>query len=107
MAQPSVECTPLSKEMAPTHLTLATLHRELNTHAASIESARGGGQHGHLALVMNDVAYMAIANQQFIAPVHPGPNPVPGNTQPQIIENNRLHAAALQEHKVYKDTETN
>jgi hypothetical protein len=54
---------------------------------------------------MNDAAYMEIANQQFIAPVHPGPNPVPGNTQPQIIENNRLHAAALQEHKVYKDTE--
>ena len=106
MAQTSVvDCTPLSKDMAPTHLTLATLHRELNTYAAAIESNTGGGQHGHLALVMSDAAYMAIANQQFHAPVHPGPNPVPGNTQHQIIENNRLHAAALQEHKVYKDTE--
>jgi hypothetical protein len=106
MAQsPVVECTPLSKEAAPTHLSLATLHRELNTYAASIESARGGGQHGHLALVMNDADYLAIANEAFVAPVHPGPNPVPGNTQPQIIENNRLHAAALLEHKTYKDTE--
>jgi len=106
MAQPTVvDCTPLSKDTKPTHLTLTTLHRELNTYAASIESNRGGGLHGHLALVMTDAAYLAIANQQFIAPVHPGPNPAPGNTQPQITENNRLHAAAILEHKTYKDTE--
>jgi hypothetical protein len=54
---------------------------------------------------VNDAAYLAIANVAYIAPVHPGPNPAPGNTQPQITENNRLHAAALLEHKTYKDTE--
>jgi hypothetical protein len=40
-----MECTPLSKDVVPTHLTLATLHRELNTHTMGIPSNRGGGNH--------------------------------------------------------------
>lgn len=101
----TMECTPLSQTKAPTHLTLATLHRELNTYAMGVTSNRGGGNHGHLALVTTAAAYLALTNQPFDIPVHPGPHPQPGATQPIITENNRLHTAAIAEHKTYKDTE--
>jgi hypothetical protein len=105
MATTTVECTPLSATTAPTHLTLALLHRQLNTHAMGVTSNRGGGNHGHLAIVMDAIKYLALTNVAFIAPVHPGPTPTPGATGPIITENNRLHAAAIIEHKLYKDTE--
>jgi hypothetical protein len=89
------------------HLTLATLHRELNTVAMGVTSNRGGQNHGHLALVMTAPNYLALTNHAFIIPMHPGPNPQPGATQPQITENNCLHIAAIAEHKTYKDTENN
>jgi hypothetical protein len=101
-----MECTALSKDKAPTHLTLETLHRELNTMAMGVTSDRGGGEHGHLAIVMSDEEYLALTNEEFEVPEHPGPNPEPGATQPIITENNRLHALALSTHKIYKDTET-
>jgi hypothetical protein len=101
-----MECTPLSKDIVPTHLTLATLHRELNTYAMGIPSNRGGGNHGHLALVMPAADYLTLTAAAYNAPVNPGPNPAPGATQPQITENNRLHAAAMAEHKAHRDTET-
>jgi hypothetical protein len=101
-----MECTALSKDKAPTHLTLETLHRELNTMAMGVTSDRGGGEHGHLALVMTDEEYLELTNEEFEVPTHPGPNPEPGATQPIITENNRLHALAITEHKTYKDTET-
>jgi len=105
MATTITECTKLSASTAPTHSTLAILHKQLNTYAAGITSSRGGGNHGHLALVYNDAKYLALTQVAFIAPVHPGPTPIPGATGPIITENNRLHAAALIDHKLYKDTE--
>jgi hypothetical protein len=102
----TMECTALSPDTAPTHLTLATLHRELNAFAMGVTSDRGGGNHGHLALVMSDADYQQLTGAAFIIPNHPGPNPAPGATQPQINENNRLHTNAIAEHKTYKDTET-
>jgi hypothetical protein len=71
-----------------------------------VTSDRGGGDHGHLVLVMTDDEYLTLTDEEFIAPVHPGPHPEPGATQPIINENNRLHAAAILEHKIYKDTKT-
>jgi hypothetical protein len=105
MATPITECTKLSAATAPTHSTLAILHKQLNTYAAGITSSRGGGDHGHLALVYSDAKYLALTQVAFIAPVHPGPTPIPGATGPIITENNRLHAAAIAEHKIYKDTQ--
>jgi hypothetical protein len=101
----TTECTPLSKETAPTNLTLSILHRELNNYAMGITSERGGGAHGHLGLVMTAAEYLIIANQAYVHPVHPGVNPLPGLTAPQITENNRIHAAAITEFKTYRETE--
>jgi hypothetical protein len=102
-----IECTPLSKETIPTHLTLATLHKELNTHAMAISSHRGGGAHGHLALVLTAPDYLALTNVPFVIPVHPGINPpvLANATVAQITENNRVHAAALVDHELYHKTD--
>jgi hypothetical protein len=81
----------------PTHLTLRPFFRQLYANARTVDSLRGGGMHGYLALVMSPQAYFALAGEAFIVPTHPGANPVhpPAATGPQITEINRVYAAAL------------
>jgi hypothetical protein len=55
---------------------------------------------------MTNAEYLLLTEVEFIAPAHPGANSTPGATQPLITKNNRIHAAAIQEYKIYKDTET-
>jgi hypothetical protein len=103
----TTKCTPLVKDTHPTHLTLATLHRELIFHALEQKTHLGGGRHGYLALLLSPAAYLAIANVAFIKPQHPGPNPVHilGATTAQITESNRAHAAALVQYNAYHTVE--
>jgi hypothetical protein len=78
---------------------------ELNTHAMAIPSQRGGGNHGHLALVMTDAEYLALTQVAFDIPLHPGPTPAPGATGPIITENNRRYAAAIVDFELYHKTD--
>lgn len=91
------QCTPLTKDARPTHLTLATLHRELNTHAMAQKTSLGGGNHGYLTLLISDIEYARLTPAAFIDPVYPGPNPIhpPGSTAAQITETNRAYAADM------------
>lgn len=91
----------------PTNATLKLLQKELNSNAMSVPSIRGGGIHGHLSLTISATDYLSIANEPFLAPVHPGLNPIhaANATAPQITEANRQYAALLAEHKVYVTTE--
>jgi hypothetical protein len=43
----------------PTNTTLQLLQRQLFTFAQSVPSARGGGLHGHLAMLLPDADYIA------------------------------------------------
>jgi hypothetical protein len=108
MATSSKECTPLSTDAPPNHLTLTLLHSELNDYAASVITNLGGGTEGHLFLTLTDTEWQAIPHvpHPFVPPVHPGP-PVhqPGATQHQIIETNRLNQEALTDYKLYHSTE--
>jgi hypothetical protein len=61
----------------PNNITLQLLQRQLFTNARSVPSTRGGGLHGHLAMVMSDADYLACAGVAFATPVHPGPPPPP------------------------------
>ena len=69
------ELTPLLNDR-PTRQALTLLHSELNANAMSIPSNRGGGDHGHLALVLSVARYTTVAGQAFVTPVHPGDDPV-------------------------------
>ena len=88
---------------APTNHSLQVLQKELYANARAIHSTRGGGENGHLALIMPAALYLARTGHTFIAPVHPGDQPihVPGATQHQIAETNRQYVADLVEHTRY------
>lgn len=90
----------------PTHTTLQLLQRELYANARAIYSTRGGGAHGHLAVIMPPADYLARVGQAFDIPIHPGIAPVhaPNATSAQITETNRQYGAALADHALYQTT---
>ena len=86
----------------PTNATFRTLRKEIYANARAISSQRGGGQHGHLGLVMADAEYVARFNATWDLPPHPGAQPnLPANpTAHQINEANRQHRALLDKHRI-------
>jgi hypothetical protein len=88
----------------PANKSLQLLQKQLYANAMAIFSTRGGGENGHLALVMPAVEYnLRTGGTPFEPPIHPGIAPVHGAepTQYQITETNRAFAAALTEHKLF------
>eukprot|EP00957_Ditylum_brightwellii_P078280 5951935-Ditylum_brightwellii.AAC.1 len=59
----------------PTYDTIHTVHKILQENAASTHSNKGGGAHGHLALVLTPGHYQQVTGHAFAAPAHPGLNP--------------------------------
>ena len=59
----------------PTISTTNCLCRELYDNAMSIKTAAGGGENGHLGLVMDPSTYHDHAGEPFIEPALPGPLP--------------------------------
>ena len=70
---PYTSLTPIDGK--PTNTTLQVLQRQLFTNARSVPSDRGGGNHGHLAIVLPAADYLARTGVPFIVPIHPGPPP--------------------------------
>jgi hypothetical protein len=60
--------TRISNGAIPTYATLAKAQFELKQNATSIHSNRGGGCHGHLALLVSPERYLTITGTAFIAP---------------------------------------
>ena len=71
---PHEELSPLSTEDAPNAKTLLTLKKDVYANARAIESAQGGGAHGHLGLVMDPAAYLALVGGAVACadPFNPG-----------------------------------
>jgi hypothetical protein len=94
--------TPITTK--PTNSTLQVLQREIYANARAIHSTRGGGAHGHLAIIMPAANYLARVGQAFVTPVHPRPAPVHAvnATNAQITETNRQYAADLAEHSLFQ-----
>jgi len=72
----------------PMNAALKLLTKEVYANAHAIPSTRGGGQHGHLGIVLLAANYLALTGHAFILLVHPNdmpnfPNPA---TQFQISE---------------------
>jgi hypothetical protein len=78
----------------PTNTTLQTLQRQSSTNARSVPSTRGGGTHGHLAILLSPADYFLRAGFAFIVPTHPGPPPEPVGTAAVIGVALRNHALA-------------
>eukprot|EP00957_Ditylum_brightwellii_P134624 10263230-Ditylum_brightwellii.AAC.1 len=62
----------------PNYSSIKEIHNLLMENAASVATTLGGGNHGHLTLVMNPTRYLALfGGAPFILPRNPGPVPVP------------------------------
>jgi hypothetical protein len=96
---PHETLTPISGK--PTNSILPLLQRQLFTNAWSVPSARGGGLHGHLAMLLSDADYHARAGIPFLVPVHPGPPPLPVGTAAAIAVALRTYTDALSDVTLY------
>jgi hypothetical protein len=71
----------------PSYESLRNILTELKANASSVPSTLGGGQHGHLGLLLSDARYTALPHAiAWITPGNPGafaPPPAPA-TGPQI-----------------------
>ena len=92
----------------PTPSTLQIIERELTANAMEVPSTRGGGDHGHAALVTSPEDYLNMTGVAFVPPQHPGQAPVhaPNATNAQIHAADTTYNRDLQEYLVYRDTAT-
>ena len=76
----------------PTYETLQIIANELKTNAATVRTHLGGGNHGHLGLVLPPVRYALISPTPFKRPTHPGAyEPPAGGTGAQIAAAKEAH----------------
>jgi hypothetical protein len=77
----------------PTYATVRKLQKELYANTKVIPFMLGGGQNGHLALVMTEAEYLVISAVTYDEPIHPGTQPAHqgGATSAQMTEANRLY----------------
>eukprot|EP00978_Attheya_sp_CCMP212_P041797 scaffold244333_cov33-Attheya_sp.AAC.1 len=74
----------------PTRKALVKMHKSLCENEAAVTSNLGGGNHGHLALLMTDTAYFEETHLAFIAPTNPGDDPPSAlNPEEQPFVNDR------------------
>ena len=92
----------------PNNFSIQKLQKQLYANAISVHSTRGGGDNGHLAILMSPATYLARTAVAFIAPIHPGHAPVHDDdaTGFQITEINRRWKQTLIEFERYKATKT-
>jgi hypothetical protein len=67
--------TPLDSFTTPTREAVRLLRRELYANAQAIPTTLGGGQYGHLGLVMDDIEYSGLSPTPYVLPNLP-PMPV-------------------------------
>ena len=91
--------TPIRGE--PTADTLILLKNQLKANARSVPSNLGGGNFGHLGLVIPPNRYNLISNVPFVRPNHPGPLVIPPGTAQHAAATMRdLHA---EQTRVFKE----
>ena len=91
----------------PSYDSITSIKNELYANAAVIPTTLGGGQHGHIGLIMPAPLYATLSNTPFIFPADPGPLP---QFSPNIQYTAVHRDTIIQEHKEQRhlyDTITN
>ncbi len=80
----------------PTDEDLNLLMKELTNAAGSVATQNGGGEHGHIGMVIDEAKYITFSNggARFLVPTNPGPYPATINLDKVIRERQ------IAEHKV-------
>ena len=56
----------------PTYESLLVLYNHIKINAQSVPANGGGGNHGHLGLVLTPLEYQLISLTPFVRPLNPG-----------------------------------
>ena len=67
----------------PNYESINDMVQSLYANAASLSTTLGGGNHGHIGLVMNDILYTTLSPTPYHHPVDPGPLPMLAGTAAQ------------------------
>ena len=70
----------------PTFEKLKVVEDELKANAQSVYSPLGGGQHGHLGLVIEPFQYTTVSRVPFVVPPAPGAFTILPNEQPHVAQ---------------------
>jgi len=80
----------------PTDEDLNLITKELTNAAGSVATQNGGGEHGHVGMVIDEAEYITFSRSgaRFVVPMNPGPYPASINTNKVIRE------CQIAEHKI-------
>ena len=73
----------------PDYATLKIIKDELKANAGKVQCELGGGNNGHLGLVLTALEYSTVTATPYVRPVHPGAVVPTGGT---AVENTNLRA---------------
>ena len=86
------DLTPIIGE--PTYETLRVRYNQIKNNARSIHTSLGGGQHGHLGLVLTPQQYTLLSpNHPYTKPPRPPPLVIPEYQLPHIVQTEQLRHA--------------
>jgi hypothetical protein len=62
----------------PNDEDLSRLIKECTNAAASILTRNGGGEHGHIGMIIDEADYISFSHnaERFLTPTNPGPYPI-------------------------------
>ena len=88
----------------PTRDKISTAHEMSSANASSVESTRGGSQHGLLFITQEPDTYHFLTGHVFMEPTNPGPNPVMvgGVRAPQAEAIKEAHKENLRAYKEHR-----
>ena len=86
----------------PDYTSLKLLKEQLKANAAKIISDLGGGQHGHLGLVLTPLEYANASAVPYVRPPHPGPLVIPGGSTAR--QENTIREDHKKATKLYRET---
>jgi hypothetical protein len=93
--------TPITSK--PTNTALQLLQHQLFTNARSVPSARGGGLHGHLAILLSNADYIARVGVAFSHSFSSCPPPVAVGTAAAISIALRAYKDTLNDAALYNN----
>ena len=80
---------PLTKVIGtPTFQAINSRHKVLKQNASSVLTSLAGGNHGLLALVLNNADYNALTGAVWVEPINPGMRPAIPNGANRVAQEN-------------------
>ena len=84
----------------PTYSSLKTIKDELKANAGKVQCELGGGNNGHLGLILSDAEYALVSPIAYVRPIHPGAVIPVGTTQ---IQNTNLRAQYNENLRLFRE----